>query len=341
MHTFVSSSRNSPNKIGLARMHPNQIPTKTLKGSQEIQNRTYHLPAQARQILIMVDGRSTVLELIKKLVGFGPIQNILDQLEIHGFIAPQPDSFRSDETSRRLTPELSRRPDTELSKRLTPEPAKRLESETSRRLLPELSRRPDTELSRRPDTELSRRLDTELSRRPDTELSRRPDTELSKRLLPELSKRPNTTPPSLLATEISRRLRSGIDKWPVEELSKRFPTTVPKRLIPENSQPPLPETFKPPLPETPQSPTTTSNSLQTEFNLAVTKRFICHILFGAMGSMAESQIHRIEATTSPYELGLELETIHQILPNILSKEQAQRVWDRLESIITGINGLPS
>lgn len=348
-------------------MHPKQIPVKTLKGSQEIQNRTHQLPAHARQILIMVDGRSTVRELIKKLVGFGPIQNILDQLEINGFIAPQPGSFQLEETSRRLTTELSRRPDTELSKRPTPEPSKRPESETSRRflpelskrllpelskrLLPELSRRPESESSKRLQPELSRRPDTEWSRKPDTELSRRPipepepskplEPELSKRLLQELPRHPNTTSPPLPATEISRRLKSGIDTWLVDELAKRSPTTASKRLIPETSQPPLLKVSQPSLPEIPQSPIPTSNSLQTEFNLAVTKRFICHILFGAMGSMAESQINRIEATTSPYELGLELETIHQILPNALSKEQAQRVWDRLESIVTAINGLPS
>ncbi|MFO1423020.1 MAG: hypothetical protein U1F70_05075 [Candidatus Competibacteraceae bacterium] len=191
-------------------MFPNQIPIKTTKGLQEVGSRTYGLSPTMRRILIMVNGHSTVAELIKKLVGFGDIQTILAQLEIDGFIAPNP--------------------------ALNPPP------ETSQRLIPETSRRP-------------------------VETARQPI---------ETSQRPTTAAPP------------------------------------------------------PHGP-------QPEFNMEKAKGFIRFILLGAMGPSAERRINRIEATTTPEELRVELDAIHDMLPKVLSKKDAQQAWHQLEPIMASLH----
>ncbi|HRD68035.1 MAG TPA: hypothetical protein PKY50_18000 [Candidatus Competibacter sp.] len=169
-------------------MYLNQIPIKTIKGLQEIENRTFQVPAELRRILIMVDSHSTVAQLIKKLVGFGEIEMLLTQLEVGGFIAPRPDSA------------------------------------------------PTTENSRRPDA--------------------------------------------------------------------------------------------------------VSSDHHPEFNLAKAKGFARHILLGAMGPTAERRINRVEATTTPEELRVELDAIHDMLPKVLSKRQAEQAWRQLEPIMVSLNSPP-
>jgi len=66
-------------------MHCNQIPIKTIKGQQEIKTRSHRMPIELRRILIMVDGHSTISQLVKKLTGFGEIDKLLAQLEADGF----------------------------------------------------------------------------------------------------------------------------------------------------------------------------------------------------------------------------------------------------------------
>lgn len=202
-------------------MNPNQTPIKTTKGLQEIGNRTFNLPTEMRRVLIMINGRSTVEELRKKLVGFGEIDSILVQLEIDGLIAPNPAANPP----------------------------------------PEISQRPTVEISRRPH---------ELSQRPVAKDSRRP-AETSQRQTPAL--------------------------------------------IPVDSQ--------------------------AEFNMEKAKGFVRFVLFGAMGPSAERRINRIEATTTPEELRVELDAIHDMLPKVLSKKEAQQAWRQLEPIMISLDMAPS
>ncbi len=195
-------------------MFPNQVPIKTTKGLQEVGSRTYGLSPAMRRILIMVNGHATVAELVKKLTGFGDIETILAQLEIDGFIAPNP-AFKP-------SPETSQRP---------------------------------------------------------VETSRRPV---------ETSQRPIDTP--------------------------QQPASAPQR----------PTTPLPPL------------GPQPEFNMEKAKGFIRFILLGAMGPSAERRINRIEATTTPEELRVELDAIHDMLPKILSKKDAQQAWHQLEPIMASL-----
>ena len=134
-------------------MKLDQVPAKTPKGMEEIANRTYQLSASLRQVLIMVDGRSTIAQLAKKLVGFGPVEALLVELELEGFIAPSLGMASGEGASKRLMPgDLSRRPipAAEASKRLMPEDMSRRSIPTaetdsqresnSKRLAPEISK---------------------------------------------------------------------------------------------------------------------------------------------------------------------------------------------------------
>ncbi|MBK8510015.1 MAG: hypothetical protein IPL51_15670 [Candidatus Competibacteraceae bacterium] len=55
-------------------MHQNQIPIKTTKGLQEIELAHTTCRQKRRQLLILVNGQSTVTEMTKKLMSFGKIQ---------------------------------------------------------------------------------------------------------------------------------------------------------------------------------------------------------------------------------------------------------------------------
>ena len=103
----------------------------------------------------------------------------------------------------------------------------------------------------------------------------------------------------------------------------------------KNSQRPLDPsgalTLRPSSPNTPRG----------EFNLEKAKGFIRYILFGAMGPTAERRINRIEATNTAEELRLELDAIRDMLPKVLSKQEAQQAWRQLEPIMFSITTPPS
>jgi hypothetical protein len=67
------------------------------------------------------------------------------------------------------------------------------------------------------------------------------------------------------------------------------------------------------------------------------KGFIRFVLLGAMGPSAERRINRIEATTTPEELRVELDAIHDMLPKILSKKDAHQAWRQLEPIMVSLH----
>lgn len=290
-------------------MKPDQVPTKTPKGMEEIANRTYQLSGSLRQVLIMVDGRSTIAQLAKKLVGFGPVEALLVELELEGFIAPGLGVGGGEGPSKRLMPE-----------------------EMSRRLMP------TAEASKRPMSE-------KMSRRPMPIAEVDSQRELSSRRLsanPEPTKRPvSENSASLSAIEISRRLTLGINKWPVEELSKRPTAESASRANTELSKRPTPEISKlAAAPEVSKLIPEAKSSAQPAFSLDITKRFIRHVLIGVAGPKAETVIRPLEVAATPQELGIELEKMPQVLPQLMSKEQAERTWQRLELILTAIKTLP-
>ncbi len=61
---------------------------KTDKALEEIKARTFGLPNRMRTILILVDGQHTVRELSQRYKQFGDIEQIMEELEQEGFIAP-------------------------------------------------------------------------------------------------------------------------------------------------------------------------------------------------------------------------------------------------------------
>lgn len=64
-----------------------QIYVKTSKGQIEVQKRIYKLPASLRRLLIMVDGHSTVGQMLERFSSMGDINGALLELECGGFIA--------------------------------------------------------------------------------------------------------------------------------------------------------------------------------------------------------------------------------------------------------------
>lgn len=66
-------------------MNTQLVFSRTDKGSQEIDARTYHLPHKLRVVLILVDGRSTVSQLRNKAVSL-PLEDSLEDLAMNGFI---------------------------------------------------------------------------------------------------------------------------------------------------------------------------------------------------------------------------------------------------------------
>ncbi len=67
-------------------MDSSTIYAKTQKGREEIATRAYRIVPRLRTLLIVVDGQSTVGELIEKAQSLGGIAPMLAELERHGFI---------------------------------------------------------------------------------------------------------------------------------------------------------------------------------------------------------------------------------------------------------------
>lgn len=62
---------------------------KTVKGLDEIQNKVYGLTPKRRRVLIMVDGRMTVAEMLDRLAALGAdLEAQLENLLAEGFLAP-------------------------------------------------------------------------------------------------------------------------------------------------------------------------------------------------------------------------------------------------------------
>ena len=59
---------------------------KTAKGREEISARTYGLPSRMRTLLVMIDGRHPMEELLPKVTGLGLDAGAVQELLAQGFI---------------------------------------------------------------------------------------------------------------------------------------------------------------------------------------------------------------------------------------------------------------
>ena len=76
-------------------MHPRLVLEKTEKGLDEIRTRANRLPQQRRNVLIFVDGRFSVSELMARFANFGDLEATLQSLLDDGYIAPSGTASRS------------------------------------------------------------------------------------------------------------------------------------------------------------------------------------------------------------------------------------------------------
>jgi hypothetical protein len=68
-------------------MDLNAILSKTAKGIEELETRKYRLEQRKRALLIVVNGKATTAELMKKFEAMGDISPMLEQLLADGYIA--------------------------------------------------------------------------------------------------------------------------------------------------------------------------------------------------------------------------------------------------------------
>ena len=69
-------------------MKDNLTYARTEKGAAEIAQRSQAIPARARSLLMMIDGKSTGAQLLAKLAAFPNSAEFLQMLEDGGYIAP-------------------------------------------------------------------------------------------------------------------------------------------------------------------------------------------------------------------------------------------------------------
>lgn len=68
-------------------MNLNAILAKTAKGIEEIETRRYRLEPRKRALLIVVNGKASAAELMKKFEAMGDVSPMLEQLLADGFVA--------------------------------------------------------------------------------------------------------------------------------------------------------------------------------------------------------------------------------------------------------------
>src|SRR5512134_3773358 len=68
-------------------MDLNAILAKTAKGTEELATRKHRLEQRKRALLIVINGKATAAELMKKFEAMGDISPMLEQLLADGFVA--------------------------------------------------------------------------------------------------------------------------------------------------------------------------------------------------------------------------------------------------------------
>lgn len=74
-------------------MNTQLVFTRTDKGKDELDARTYHLPRKLRTVLILVDGKSSLAKLREKAMGLAELEGSLEDLALSGFIRPNTRSW--------------------------------------------------------------------------------------------------------------------------------------------------------------------------------------------------------------------------------------------------------
>jgi hypothetical protein len=69
-------------------MKPASYYARTEKGAAEVAQRSQAIPARARSLLLMIDGKSTGAQLLEKLAAFPNSGELLQLLETEGYIGP-------------------------------------------------------------------------------------------------------------------------------------------------------------------------------------------------------------------------------------------------------------
>ena len=292
-------------------MELQKIYIKTAKGQEEIQHRTCHLAASLRKLLIMVDGHSTADQMAERLASMGNIIPSLAQLETEGFISPRsPDN---------AAPSLPNRPPAaQLSSQVLPAAALPTDTHPS-----PLAR--STEDSHSEGMLIASVWDAD-TRPPAPE---QPAFNLDKAkgftraiLLSALGPSAEYRIGRIEAANTVEALRVELDaiRDALPKLLGHQAESVWKQLEPAM----LPLAVPP------------STVAAPAFNFDKAKGLIRFTLLGAMGPSAARRIERVEAAKTLEALRSELESIHEMLPKVLSKRQAEQVWKQLEPIIFSI-----
>ena len=90
------------------------------------------------------------------------------------------------------------------------------------------------------------------------------------------------------------------------------------------------------LPEEQPAAAPTPSAAPPGFEMGKAKGFIRTVLLSAMGPTAARRIERIEAATSCEQLRVELDSIRDMLPKVLSKRESEQVWRQLEPIMLSL-----
>lgn len=282
-------------------MELNKVYIKTAKAQEEIQHRTYKLSTNLRRLLIMVDGRSTAADMTGRLTMLGDVTAGLAELEAGGFIAT---------LAPRVPAPAPAAPPEPLSQ--PAQPAFNLDAAKhviQSALLNAIG----------PAAEYWIEC-VEATATPD---QLRIEFDAIRDLLPRLLSQSQ-------AEQTWRQMEPvmlSLERW------------LANRAAGANPPPPPPSTSAPstPAPSTPAPNAPTSGPALPEFNLDKAKGFIRFTLLGAMGPTAGRRIERIDATTTPEQLRAELDGIHDMLPKVLSKRQAEQIWRQLEPIMLSID----
>ena len=341
-------------------MDLNQIYTKTAKGLEEIQNRTYKLPAHLRRLLIMVDGHSTAAEMISRLTTLGDVELSLDQLAVGGFIAapaspsampdpksrPEPLAFSLDDAKTQISIVLRAAMGPMAEHRIecvevaATVDQLRVELDVLRDLLPKVLSKAQAEQAWQQLEPIMLPLERRAAARaleaaPSVPAPPAPpvfNLDKVKGLIrstllgamgPAASHRieliDSVTTPDQLRIELNAvcdLLPKVLSKKQAEHTWKQLETIV--------------------LAEEQQAAAPPQSAIPPGFNLDKAKGFIRYTLLGAMGPTAARRIERIEATTSCEQLRVELDSIRDMLPKVLSKREAEQVWRQLEPIMLSL-----
>ncbi|EXJ16346.1 hypothetical protein [Imhoffiella purpurea] len=87
-----------PSQVASGTLDPRQIFIKSQKGLQEIQTRAFKLPARLRRLLLMVDGRSTLGDLMRRYENLGDdLEDQFQRLVADGFLVERRSARNQDD----------------------------------------------------------------------------------------------------------------------------------------------------------------------------------------------------------------------------------------------------